>query len=139
MVQIVTFPTDFSLTKRLTFWTKPERGRNFVISRKSTSEPSWKETIENWKRASANEEQLISFELETLGDSFFAVEVTRDDVEEVISRWTGIPIQSVKQEEAKKLLQIEAELHKRIISQRPAISALGAGDSAFTRRTEKSE
>lgn len=88
------------------------------------SEPSWKETVENWKRVSANEEQLISFELESLEDSFFAVEVTRDDVEEVIARWTGIPIQSVKQEEAKKLLEIEAELHKRIISQRPAISAL---------------
>ena len=90
----------------------------------NTSEPSWKETVENWKRTSANEEQLISLELETLEDSFFAVEVTKEDVEEVISRWTGIPIQSVKQEEAKKLLQIEDELHRRIISQRPAISAL---------------
>ncbi len=90
----------------------------------NTSEPSWKETIENWKRASASDEQLLSFELETLEDSFFAVEVTKEDVEEVIARWTGIPIQSVKQDEAKKLLQIEAELHRRIISQRPAISAL---------------
>ncbi len=90
----------------------------------SDSEPSWKETVENWKRAAANEDQLISYELKTLEDSFFAVEVTRDDVEEVIARWTGIPIQSIKQEEAKKLLEIESELHKRIISQRPAISAL---------------
>ena len=90
----------------------------------NTSEPSWKEAVENWKRASANEEQLISLELETLENSFFAVEVTKADVEEVIARWTGIPVTSIKQEEAKKLLQIEAELHKRIISQRPAISAL---------------
>ncbi|HMS39786.1 MAG TPA: ATP-dependent Clp protease ATP-binding subunit [Pyrinomonadaceae bacterium] len=90
----------------------------------NTSEPSWKETVENWKRTSASDEQLISFELETLEHSFFAVEVTKEDVEEVIARWTGIPIQSVKQEEGKKLLQIESELHKRIISQRPAISAL---------------
>jgi ATP-dependent Clp protease ATP-binding subunit ClpC len=88
------------------------------------SELSWKETVENWKRATANEEQLIAFELENLNDSFFAVEVKKEDVEEVISRWTGIPIQSIKQEEAKKLLQIESELHKRIISQRAAISAL---------------
>ncbi len=80
--------------------------------------------MENWKRAAANEDQLISYELKTLEDSFFAVEVTKDDVEEVIARWTGIPIQSIKQEEAKKLLKIESELHKRIISQRPAISAL---------------
>ena len=87
-------------------------------------EPSWKETVENYKRAMANEEQLLAFELNSISDSFLAVEVTREDVEEVIARWTGIPLQRVKQEEAKKLLQIEAELHKRIISQRPAISAL---------------
>ena len=90
----------------------------------AASEPSWKETVENWKRAAANEDQLISYELKTLEDSFFAVEVSRDDVEEVIARWTGIPVQAIKQEEAKKLLNIEKELHKRIISQRPAISAL---------------
>lgn len=90
----------------------------------SVGEPSWKETVDNWKRASANDEQLLAFELNNLGDSFLAVEVTREDVEEVIARWTGIPVQSIKQEEAKKLLQIETELHKRIISQRPAISAL---------------
>jgi ATP-dependent Clp protease ATP-binding subunit ClpC len=90
----------------------------------NVSEPSWKETVDNWKRVTANEDQLISFELETMEDSFFTVEVTREDVEEVIARWTGIPVTSIKQEEAKKLLQIESELHKRIISQRPAISAL---------------
>lgn len=90
----------------------------------NAGEPSWKETVENWKRASANEEQIIAYELNTLEDSFFAVEVKRDDIEEVIARWTGIPAASIKQEEAKKLLTIESELHKRIVSQRPAISAL---------------
>ena len=88
------------------------------------SDVSWKEAVENWKRTSANEEQLISFELESLDESFFAVEVSKEDVEEVISRWTGIPIQSIKDDEAQKLLEIESELHKRIISQRTAISAL---------------
>lgn len=88
------------------------------------AEPSWRETVENWKRASANEDQIISYELKTLEDSFFAVEVTKDDVDQVIARWTGVPVSSVKLEEAKKLLSIETELHKRIISQRPAISAL---------------
>jgi len=87
------------------------------------SEPSWRETIDNWKRVT-NEDQLLAFELKTLEDSFFAIEVSKDDVEEVIARWTGIPIQSIKQEEAKKLLNIENQLHRRIISQRPAISAL---------------
>ena len=88
------------------------------------SEPSWKETVDNYKRAMANEDQLLAFELKNLESSFFAVEVTKEDVEEVIARWTGIPVTAIKQEEAKKLLQIETQLHKRIISQRPAISAL---------------
>ncbi len=51
-------------------------------------------------------------------------EVTKDDIEEVISRWTGIPITSIKEEETTKLLRIEDELHKRIVSQDRAISAL---------------
>ena len=88
------------------------------------TEVSWKEAVNNWKRTTANEEQLISFEIETMDESFFSVEVSKEDVEDVISRWTGIPIQSIKDDEAQKLLQIENELHKRIISQRAAISAL---------------
>ena len=87
-------------------------------------EPSWKETVENWKRAAANEDQLISYELRSLEDTFFAVEVTKDDVEDVIARWTGVPVASIKQKEAEKLLSIEKALHERIVSQRPAISAL---------------
>jgi ATP-dependent Clp protease ATP-binding subunit ClpC len=88
------------------------------------SEPEWKDTVNNWKRTVANEEQRLSFELQSLDDSFYAIEVTKDDVEEVISRWTGVPVSAIKEEEAKKLLNIEHELHRRIISQRPAISAL---------------
>lgn len=87
-------------------------------------EASWKETVESWKRNSANADQIISFELKSLEDSFFSVEVTKDDVDDVIARWTGVPVSSIKLEEAKKLLSIETELHKRVISQKPAISAL---------------
>ncbi|MEW6361540.1 MAG: ATP-dependent Clp protease ATP-binding subunit [Acidobacteriota bacterium] len=90
----------------------------------NTGEPSWKEAVENWKRAAANEDQLISFELRTMEDTFFGVEVTKVEIDEVIAKWTGIPVSSVRQEEAKKLLSIESELHRRIVSQRPAISAL---------------
>ncbi|HKS96642.1 MAG TPA: ATP-dependent Clp protease ATP-binding subunit [Terriglobia bacterium] len=50
--------------------------------------------------------------------------VTREDIQEVVSRWTGIPVTSIKEEEMSKLLRIEEELHKRIISQDRAISAL---------------
>ncbi|MBA3713143.1 MAG: ATP-dependent Clp protease ATP-binding subunit [Pyrinomonadaceae bacterium] len=53
-----------------------------------------------------------------------AVEVTKDDIEEVIARWTGIPLTSLKEEETQKLLRTEIELHQRVVAQRPAISAL---------------
>ncbi len=56
--------------------------------------------------------------------SFPLIEVNKDDIEEVIARWTGIPVMSLKEEETEKLLRIEPELHRRIIAQRPAISAL---------------
>ncbi len=50
--------------------------------------------------------------------------VTREDIEEVISKWTGIPISSIHEEEMSKLLRMEEELHKRVISQDKAIIAL---------------
>jgi ATP-dependent Clp protease ATP-binding subunit ClpC len=61
-------------------------------------------------------------EIEDEPIAFF--EVNKDDVEEVIARWTGIPASSLKEEETQKLLRIENELHNRVVSQRPAISAL---------------
>ncbi|MCA1850428.1 MAG: ATP-dependent Clp protease ATP-binding subunit, partial [Acidobacteria bacterium] len=57
-------------------------------------------------------------------EMLMSIEVTKDDVEDVIARWTGIPVTSLKEEETRKLLRIEAELHRRVIAQRPAISAL---------------
>jgi ATP-dependent Clp protease ATP-binding subunit ClpC len=52
------------------------------------------------------------------------LKVTREDIEEVIAKWTGIPISSLHEEEMSKLLRMEEELHKRLISQERAISAL---------------
>jgi ATP-dependent Clp protease ATP-binding subunit ClpC len=50
--------------------------------------------------------------------------VGREDIEDVVSRWTGVPVNSIKEEETQKLLRVEEELHKRVISQEKAISAL---------------
>ncbi|MGO9128853.1 MAG: ATP-dependent Clp protease ATP-binding subunit [Bryobacteraceae bacterium] len=50
--------------------------------------------------------------------------VSKDDIEDVVARWTGVPMTAIKEEEVAKLLRIEEELHKRIISQERAISAL---------------
>src|SRR6204780_751595 len=49
---------------------------------------------------------------------------TKDDIEDVVARWTGVPMTSIKEEEIAKLLRIEDELHSRTISQDKAISAL---------------
>ncbi len=52
------------------------------------------------------------------------LKVAREDIEEVISKWTGIPISSIHEEEMSKLLRMEEELHKRLVSQDKAITAL---------------
>ena len=51
-------------------------------------------------------------------------EVTEDDIAEVVSRWTGIPVSRMLQSEREKLLHLEDELHKRVIGQEEAISAV---------------
>ena len=51
-------------------------------------------------------------------------EVTADDIAEVVSRWTGIPVSRMMQSEKEKLLHLEEELHKRVIGQDEAIAAV---------------
>jgi ATP-dependent Clp protease ATP-binding subunit ClpB len=51
-------------------------------------------------------------------------EVTADDIAEVVSRWTGIPVTRMMQSEREKLLHLEEELHRRVIGQDEAISAV---------------
>ena len=51
-------------------------------------------------------------------------EVTADDIAEVVSRWTGIPVSRMMQSEREKLLHLEGELHKRVIGQKEAIQAV---------------
>ena len=58
------------------------------------------------------------------GDSLVREEVTADDIAEVVSRWTGIPVTKMMQSEREKLLHLEAELHKRVIGQDEAITAV---------------
>src|SRR5437879_8973739 len=84
----------------------------------------WSASIGDWSRATASAERLLAAGDSTDQDAFVAAEVTRDDIEEVIARWTGIPVTSLKEEDTQKLLRIESELHRRVVSQRPAISAL---------------
>ena len=58
------------------------------------------------------------------GEALIREEVTADDIAEVVSRWTGIPVTRMMQSEREKLLHLEDELHKRVIGQDEAIRAV---------------
>ena len=58
------------------------------------------------------------------GNAMVREEVTADDIAEVVSRWTGIPVTRMLQSEREKLLNLEGELHKRVIGQEEAIQAV---------------
>ena len=58
------------------------------------------------------------------GEAMVREEVTADDIAEVVSRWTGIPVTKMMQSEKEKLLHLEDELHKRVIGQDEAIDAV---------------
>lgn len=60
----------------------------------------------------------------TGNDRMVREEVTADDIAEVVSRWTGIPVTRMMQSERDKLLHLEDELHKRVIGQDQAIQAV---------------
>jgi ATP-dependent Clp protease ATP-binding subunit ClpC len=70
-----------------------------------------KEEIERVKLASSEKPELSQ-------------EVTRRDIEEIISSWTGIPVSSLQMEEAEKLLHMEDALRRRIVGQEQAVSAI---------------
>ena len=58
------------------------------------------------------------------GEAMIREEVTADDIAEVVSRWNGIPVSRMMQSEREKLLHLEEELHKRVIGQDEAITAV---------------
>ena len=70
----------------------------------------------------AKEAQLA--EDENGDKSLLREEVSEDDIAEVISKWTGIPVARLVQGEMEKLLQLEADLHRRVIGQNEAVTAV---------------
>ena len=63
-------------------------------------------------------------EVDTHEMSMIKEEVTREDIAEVIAKWTGVPITKMMQGEREKLLHLEEELHKRVVGQEEAIAAV---------------
>lgn len=74
------------------------------------------------------EERLIKLQEDLKAEqkekSLVKEEVGSEDIAEIVSRWTGIPVQSMLQSEREKLLHLEDELHKRVVGQEEAISAI---------------
>ncbi|MGB3207147.1 MAG: ATP-dependent chaperone ClpB [Crinalium sp.] len=63
-------------------------------------------------------------EAQTSGKSLLREEVTESDIAEIISKWTGIPISKLVESEIEKLLHLEDELHKRVVGQHEAVTAV---------------
>lgn len=73
------------------------------------------------------EEEIVRLQKELKeiqGDSLIKEEVDAEDIADVVSRWTGIPVSKMLQSERDKLLQLEEELGKRVVGQREAIRAV---------------
>ncbi|MEM6424182.1 MAG: ATP-dependent chaperone ClpB [Cyanobacteria bacterium P01_D01_bin.128] len=69
-----------------------------------------------------SEQQLL--DTQTSGKTLLREEVTEEDIAEIISKWTGIPVSKLVQSEMQKLLQLEDELHNRVIGQDEAVTAV---------------
>ncbi|XP_077223510.1 chaperone protein ClpB3, chloroplastic-like [Tasmannia lanceolata] len=63
-------------------------------------------------------------EYQNSGKSMLREEVTESDIAEIVSKWTGIPISKLQQSEIEKLLNLEDELHRRVVGQDPAVKSV---------------
>src|SRR5213082_2812908 len=104
-----------------------QRRIKFIVARMESAISSKDfEKAEHYK----NQEQLERENLRNVREKFNISEttsmgvVTKGDIEDVVSRWTGVPVNSIKEEEMQRLSRIEEELHRRIVSQDQAINAL---------------
>ena len=74
------------------------------------------------------QERLNDFQIQLAenqaGTSLIKEEVTREDIAEVVAKWTGIPVMKMLQGEREKLLSLEGELHRRVVGQEEAIEAV---------------
>ena len=104
-----------------------QRRIKFIVTRMESAISSKEfEKAEHYK----SQEQVERDNLQSIREKFNLSEtatmgvVTRSDIEEVVSKWTGVPVTSIKEEEMVRLTRIEDELHQRIVSQDKAIDAL---------------
>ncbi|MDB9496516.1 ATP-dependent chaperone ClpB [Spirulina major CS-329] len=75
------------------------------------------------QRQAKDVEQKLT-EIQTTGKSLLREEVLESDIAEIISKWTGIPVSKLVESEKQKLLNLEAELHERVVGQDEAVTAV---------------
>ena len=75
-------------------------------------------------REKEDELQRLELEMQNHENELIKEEVTAENISEVISKWTGIPVTKLLQSEREKLLHLEEELHKRVVGQEEAITAV---------------
>ncbi len=89
-------------------------------------------TAQDFERAAAirDEEKKLKETLKELKtnwkekSSHYTGEVTEENIAEIVSSWTGVPVAQLTEEESKRLLKLESELHKRLIGQNEAVAAV---------------
>ncbi len=94
--------------------------RDYDLSR--AAELKYGKLTELHKQLDAAEETLTTSQ--TTGKSLLREEVTESDIAEIISKWTGIPLSKLVESEREKLLHLEDELHRRVIGQEEAVTAV---------------
>ena len=97
-------------------------------SRHAAMRAKWQGQRDLLRKIQEAEKEIAAFEeeykLASAGGSMIKEEVDAEDVAEVVSRWTGIPVTRMLASEREKLLHMEAELHKRVVGQEQAIAAI---------------
>ncbi|MBW4521241.1 MAG: ATP-dependent chaperone ClpB [Scytolyngbya sp. HA4215-MV1] len=94
--------------------------RNYDLNR--AAELKYGKLTDLQRQLQAAEDRLA--QTQTTGKSLLREEVTESDIAEIISKWTGIPISKLVESEMQKLLHLEDELHKRVIGQDEAVTAV---------------
>jgi len=94
--------------------------RNYDLNR--AAELKYGKLTELNRQLQTAEVKLV--QAQTTGKSLLREEVTEQDIAEIISKWTGIPISKLVESEMQKLLHLESELHRRVIGQDEAVTAV---------------
>jgi len=92
--------------------------------KKALTEKDFERAVQNHDEEVMLRQKLEELQRKSEGEKDLILEVGKAEIEEVISKWTGIPLTLVEKEEMEKLLRMEDHLHERIVGQSEAISAL---------------